>query len=295
MTNKKVAWNKGKSFEECYGNIRSNIIKDKISKSVINNHQNTGKTFDEIYGENRSKIIRLKISARRKGIIFSTAHRKRIGDFIRGKTYEEIFGVEKSNGLKYIRKIARLGQKYSKDTCEKISDSLCGIIHSKESYAKGVATRKKNNSYELSEKHLIAMLKGLLCRPTNFEKKIILLIQKYNLQFDYVGDGRVLIGYKNPDFINKKEKIIIEVFLNYFKIRDYGSIENYMDIRQSHFARYGYHTIFITEEDITNKNWEDLCINKIKGGINMLKQTAEDTNEEDKDSDDDEKIDWDEK
>lgn len=112
--------------------------------------------------------------------------------------------------------------------------------------------------------------------PTCFEHKIIILCSKYRLPFVYTGDGRILIGYKNPDFINEENKIIIEVFLDYFKIRDYGSIEEYMYQRGKHFSKYGYKTIFISEKEITNKNWEYICLNKInnklKGGNKKWQQ-----------------------
>ncbi|MEK6878257.1 MAG: hypothetical protein AABY22_01545 [Nanoarchaeota archaeon] len=103
-------------------------------------------------------------------------------------------------------------------------------------------------------------------RPTSFEQKIILLCSKYQLPFIYTGDGRILIGSKNPDFINEEGKIIIEVFLNYFKIRDYGSVENYINLRREYFAKRGYKTIFIREEEILSKNWEEICLKKIQNG-----------------------------
>lgn len=121
------------------------------------------------------------------------------------------------------------------------------------------------NNKEYQEKRIKAVIKGLIKRPTSFEQKIILLCSKYKLPFVYTGDGRVLIGYKNPDFVNEKDKIIIEVFLNYFKIRDFGSIENYIDVRGKYFIKRGYKVIFIREEEITDKNWEQICLNKIKG------------------------------
>lgn len=111
------------------------------------------------------------------------------------------------------------------------------------------------------------VLKGLMKRPTSFEQKIILLCSRYRLPFIYTGDGRILIGYKNPDFVDEKDRIIIEVFLDYFKIRDYDSVENYMKIRGEYFARYGYKTIFINEQEITAKNWEEICLNKINKSL----------------------------
>ncbi len=78
------------------------------------------------------------------------------------------------------------------------------------------------------------------------------------------GDGKKLIGYKNPDFIAEDKKLIIEVFLDYFKKREFGSVENYIKCRRDHFAKYGYITIFISQKEITSENWENICLDKIK-------------------------------
>jgi hypothetical protein len=54
---------------------------------------------------------------------------------------------------------------------------------------------------EYREKTVKAILKVLFKRPTSYEQKIIDLCKKYNLPFKYVGDGSIIIGYVNPDFI----------------------------------------------------------------------------------------------
>jgi hypothetical protein len=108
-------------------------------------------------------------------------------------------------------------------------------------------------------------LKSLLKRPTSYEKKISELCIEHNLPFIYCGNGTFLIGHKNPDFVNKEKKIAIEVYHNYFKIRDFGSCEEYEKQRREYFAKYGYRTIFIRTEDINHKNWENVCLNKITG------------------------------
>jgi very-short-patch-repair endonuclease len=119
----------------------------------------------------------------------------------------------------------------------------------------------KNPSYR--EKTIVATLKHMSNRPTTFERKIINLCSKYRLPFVYTGDGRLLIGFKNPDFVCESNKIVIEVFLNYFKIRDYGSLKKYMKIRGNHFLKYGYSTIFINENDISDVDSEYICLQKI--------------------------------
>lgn len=102
---------------------------------------------------------------------------------------------------------------------------------------------------EVREKQIKAILKGLMKRPTSYEKIIINLITKYNLPYKYVGDGSFLIGYKNPDFVNVNgEKICIEVYNNYHHPKDYE------EIRGEYFKKYGWRTIFINEDEINNQD-----------------------------------------
>lgn len=119
------------------------------------------------------------------------------------------------------------------------------------------------NSKSLKEKRIKAAIKGLMKRPTSFEKKIADLCLKHNLQFFYKGDGGFLINYKNPDFVNFKERIVIEVFHSWFKIRDYGSIENYKKFCRKRYEPANWKVIFIDENEVDIKNWEEVCLKKI--------------------------------
>lgn len=69
-------------------------------------------------------------------------------------------------------------------------------------------------------------------------------------EWQYVGDGAVIIGGCNPDFINVNgRKLIIEVFGNYWhgiKAR-YNSTP---DARQAIFGEYGYKTLIIWESEV---------------------------------------------
>jgi endogenous inhibitor of DNA gyrase (YacG/DUF329 family) len=105
------------------------------------------------------------------------------------------------------------------------------------------------------------MLAGSLNRPTSFELRICYLCLKYNLPFVYVGDGKFLVGYKNPDFVHKYLNILIEVY------NDFHHPKNYEEIRGQHFAKYGYKTIFISQKEVLSDSWETICLNKITGAL----------------------------
>jgi hypothetical protein len=129
------------------------------------------------------------------------------------------------------------------------------------SNSKSIKIRYEDPQYKA--RVIKASLKGLLKRPTSYEQKICDLCLKYNLPFIYKGNGDFLINFKNPDFVNEEQKIVIEVFYSWFKIRDYGSVENYKDFCRKKYNPAGWRVIFIDEFDINSENWEDNCLQKI--------------------------------
>lgn len=109
------------------------------------------------------------------------------------------------------------------------------------------------------------IIQGLMKRPTSFERKISELCIENSLPFIYTGNGRFLINFKNPDFVNEQDKVVIEVFYSWFKIRDYGSVENYKEFCRKKYNSAGWRVIFIDEREIDIDNWKELCLNKILG------------------------------
>ena len=91
--------------------------------------------------------------------------------------------------------------------------------------------------------------------PSGLEKKMIQIIDKNSLPYKYVGDGSFLIGNKNPDFVNiNGEKIAVEVFGSFHKLRDYGKIENYKSEREKIFKTYGWDVIFFQDNEVNENN-----------------------------------------
>lgn len=103
-------------------------------------------------------------------------------------------------------------------------------------------------------------------RPNKLEMQIILLIQKHSLPLRYVGDGKVVIGGKCPDFIGTAEKRkVVEVFGDYWhRIRkgipwhqtEYGTKKIY--------SQYGFECLILWEAEI-KQNAEDETLEKLEG------------------------------
>jgi hypothetical protein len=126
------------------------------------------------------------------------------------------------------------------------------------------SSKQKWQNPEYREKTIKNSLRGLMKRPTSFEKKIAELCIGNSLPFIYTGNGQFLINFKNPDFVNEKDKIVIEVFYSWFKIRDYGSVENYKEFCRKKYNSAGWRVIFIDENEVDCDNWKEICLNKIK-------------------------------
>jgi len=104
--------------------------------------------------------------------------------------------------------------------------------------------RSTNN---FSDPYYIEKLrKGLNRKPNKPETTLINLFKNLNLEYKYVGDFKLWIGTKNPDFICKNKKKIIEFFgTHYHKIED----ENY---RINYFSNHGYETLVIWENELSD-------------------------------------------
>ena len=231
------------------------------------------------WGKTRiAKVLNLSDSAVKEWLYFGS----KPGNYWKGKRLNfDVWnkGLTKETD-KRIKKISEklTGKKLTK---EHIENCKRGLIGKHKSWNRGLTketdirikkyskimkkTRKKiEETPELKEKLIKSILKGLIKRPTSFEQKLITLIKKYSLPFDYVGDGKVLINYGNPDFINNNgQKKVIEVYHNYFKIRDFGSCENYEKQRTKKFSKFGFKTLFLNNKDIMIDDWEKNCLNKI--------------------------------
>jgi hypothetical protein len=213
-------------------------VKDKISKGVKNSWK------DPIKRENRIQSLRKKLK--------TEEYRKRMSEIKRG--FRPVIMIKQ-------------GQKLSEKHKKAISEGRLKLKE-RQGFLNSEEVRKKHSKW-LKEKYkdtdfkkmmIEHSLKGLLKRPTSFEKRIINLINKYNLSYKYVGNGSFFIESINPDFIDLEKKIAIEVFFSLFKVRNYGSIENYISERRKIYERNNWKCIFIDENNLEKLEIEPLPI-----------------------------------
>lgn len=117
-------------------------------------------------------------------------------------------------------------------------------IYSKETLEK-MRQASKNPSPETLRKILHRRI------PTSLEEKFQAIINKYNLPYKFVGDGSFILGSYNPDFINvNSEKIAIEVYAKYHKIKNHKNIDEWKEERTEVFRKYGWKIIYFDETQI---------------------------------------------
>jgi len=261
--------NLGKKYKEIYGEKRAKEIRDKISKSRLKRKEKLGylnspKTKEKIRLAHLGKK-RTEISKKRQGITHKEWHLKNRGTEKYRKRAKKISKSHKGKKIneKQRQALDRTGLipwniGLTKETDERVKKN--GINTGK------TLKKKWRVDFNFKKTMIKKILKGLMKRPTSFEKRIDELCIENSLPFIYTGDGRFLINFKNPDFVNHKDKVVIEVFHSYFKIRDYGNIENYKEHCKKKYNSAGWKVIFIGENEVWfPKNWKKICLNKIRG------------------------------
>lgn len=155
------------------------------------------------------------------------------------------------------------GTKLNLETRKKMSIAQKGKVIT-ETTKRRISEAKKGMKMTLE--HRRKLLESINKSPNTFEKKCIELFEKNGLPLRFVGgfnDKNFFIGGKVPDFVaTNGKKILVEVFYEYFKIKQYGSIENYKKDRVNTFSRHGWKTLFFTYKEI-QANFDE-CLKKLK-------------------------------
>jgi len=204
----------------------------------LNSKNNSGKN-NGMYGKKHTDETKRKIGVKSKEKLFTDEYRENLSHSLKGNTNR--LGIKHSVETKNKMSEVRKGKPLSEKNKKGISEALKGRKFSKEWRKKLSETRKKLFKNERFVKNY---RKWISQKPTKIEFIINELVSNYN--FEYVGDFSLWIDGKNPDFINKKAKKIIEVFGNYWHKKE----DEY--IRFNHFKKNGYEILVIWESEIYN-------------------------------------------
>ena len=190
-----------------------------------------GRTMGSLSEEHKAKL-----SNALKGRVFTEEHKKKISEANKGQ-------------IPWCK-----GKHFSEEHKRKLSENNAHYWLGKHSSEE---TRSKISLAGKGRKHSVEHIKKILHRrtPTSLEDKFQKIIDKNNLPYKYVGDGKFFIEKYNPDFINTNhKKIAIEVYARYYKLRNNKTIEEWKEDRQKVFNKYGWKIIYFNEVEVNEKN-----------------------------------------
>ena len=119
------------------------------------------------------------------------------------------------------------------------------------------ARKVEETTMPLIEKpeRIIQKLKKAKILSTEYEGRIQKICSKNKYPFAFKGGS---VGRIMPDFINRKRKLIIEVY-------NPRRSEKEKWERVTTFNMHGYRSMFLTRHDLTRADWERFCTGAIKG------------------------------
>jgi len=120
-----------------------------------------------------------------------------------------------------------------------------------------IINAKVNKNPEYIKRRISSLIK----KPNKKEKMLIELINKNNLPYEYVGDGKLIVGTKNPDFVHKTKNKIVEIFGSYWHTKKVRCYEETEIGRINYFKKYNFDTLVIWEDELENI---DNVLKKIK-------------------------------
>jgi hypothetical protein len=189
-------------------------------------------------GRKASEETRAKMREARKGRIFSEETRAKLREA--GKKRP---GIVHTAETKEKMRIAHTGKRLTPETCAKISEIHKGMKYSESTKEK---LRKRWENYSPKKKAEIIKQMLKISIPNKMELSLADLLESmYPGEWKFVGDGKIIIAGKCPDFINiNGQKKIIELYgERWHQGHDPKD-------REAVFAPYGYKTLVVWGKEL---------------------------------------------
>ena len=121
--------------------------------------------------------------------------------------------------------------------------------------------RKRWKNREYRENQLLKIIAGNRKRPTSFEQMIIDVIQENEYPFRYIGDGKQIVGYVNPDFI---DTLGLDPPLLMEPHNLFHHPKNYEEVRHKNLCVPKENVLYFSGKDFDRKDWKEHCSRRIK-------------------------------
>lgn len=110
------------------------------------------------------------------------------------------------------------------------------------------------------------VLKGLMKKPTKLELRVGEVLEKrFPGEWKYVGDGKLVVGGKCPDYVHREGKRVLEVFGSQWHNPDV-SFKDKIPFHQTeegvieHYTKYGYACVVVWDHELAD---EGLVVKKL--------------------------------
>lgn len=105
-------------------------------------------------------------------------------------------------------------------------------------------------------------------RPTKPEARFSEITKNLRLPFRYVGDGTFWIGRINPDFIDERMRVVVEIFGDYWHsplLNRHIEPISVESVRRAILARSGWMMVVFWEHEVMNPHPESIVLSRLAG------------------------------
>lgn len=236
-----IAWNKGLTAKQDERIARYSKKLEGIVRSEKSNEKNriAHKKLWQDPNSPYNKEIRLTLTkGLRKGKKGSNEFRNKISKVMKKKWQNPAFLF---NSKKHKEKLSLQKKKEWANPHSTYNSKEWKINRIK-------GSKKMWQDTQYREKTIKAQREGMQLSPNKPEKAMMQIIKENKFPFNYVGDGKVILGGFNPDFLSKNPKHIIEVNGDYWHNLPKVKEKDKRKLRA--YASLGYKTMIVWEHEL---------------------------------------------
>jgi len=217
--------------------IRTPEIKEKMRLAALALHRTGEKaTF---YGKHHTRETKGKISKGNLGKHVTLESRQKM----------RLSHITKENKEKHRKEMLKRWS--NNEYRERVTSSIIKS-HSTPEFGRKMteANLKRWQNPEYKNRVIKAMMKSIYIKPNKVELAVYQLLEDVcPNQYEYTGDGGIIIGGKCPDFTNVNgQKRVIELF------GDYWHKEENPQVKIDKYAEFGFDCLVIWEHELKNCN-----------------------------------------
>ncbi len=248
------AWyRKGKTFEEIYGTERAAELRQKSGGVPWNKGLTVGTNESVAQAIAKMTVAKRTPKNRARSAEIMQNNSRKFWDGLSSESREGYL-TRKAQKIKEAHARNGFAEKHRECMKAKFADPEFRKWHmerTKEGLEQGRGPSWSDP--ERKARRVTAWLKSCFTSPSYIEKRFMEIAEKYKLPYKFVGDGKLILDGRCPDFLNiDGAKKVIELFGD----RWHESSE--VAGRTSQYAKFGYDTLVIWESQMNKMSDEEI-------------------------------------